>query len=368
MKIIDIRTTVLESRYDRSIRFAHMDLSSRYIVLVEVLTDEGIVGLADIDGSPAGDLAVVPIVENTFKPVLIGLDPMQRGAIHDLMFELLHRLGRYQSLESYVMGAIDVALWDIAGKATGRSVCELLGQRRASVQAYASLGRLKHADIGAEVERLAAEGFAGVKIRIGFGDGSDKALTARARAALGEDAPTRLMADVNSGWSGAHALRSARALEEYGLFWLEEPLMPWSLAQTARLAAAVDTPIALGEHEIFNRYDAKRILDAGAAGILQPDLRQGLSECLRIAHLAEACDIPCVPHFFGPAIRFAAMLHLLGAIDNYLLCEYPIAHDPIRFELTDPPMLAENGVVAVPTGPGLGIELNRRTVERHRVR
>ncbi len=368
MKIIDIRTTVLESRYDRPIRFAHMDLSARYIVLLEVVTDEGIVGLADVDGSPAGDLAVVSLIENTFKPVLVGMDPLRRGALHDRMFELLHRLGRYQSLESYVLGAIDVALWDIAGKAVGRPVCELLGQRRSEVQAYASLGRLEAANIGAEVERLASQGFAGVKIRIGFGDGTDRDLVARARAALGEEPSPRLMADVNSGWRGAHAIQSARALEEYDLFWLEEPLMPWSIEASARLAAAVGTPIALGEHEIFNRYDAKRILDAEAADILQPDLRQGISECLRIAHLAEACDVPCVPHFFGPAVRFSAMLHLLGAIDNYLLCEYPVAHDPIRFELTDPPMVAENGIVAVPTGPGLGVELNRRTVERYRVK
>lgn len=367
MKIVDVRTTVLESRYDRPIRFAHMDLSSRYIVLVEVLTDEGVVGLADIDGSPAGDLAVVPIVENTFKPVLVGMDPRQRGVVHDRLFELLHRLGRYQSLESYVLGAIDVALWDIAGKIANQPVSQLLGQRRQDVEVYASLGRLSSEELGGEVERLAAEEFAGVKIRIGFGDESDRSLVGRARAALGQSSRTRLMADVNSGWKAAHAIQSARALEAFELFWLEEPLMPWSFAGSAQLAAAIDTPIALGEHEIFNRYDAKRILDMRAADIVQPDLRQGISECLRIAHIAETYDVPCVPHFFGPAVRFAAMLHLLASLDNYLLCEYPIAHDPIRFELTDPPMVAERGRVSVPTGPGLGIELNRRTVERHRL-
>ncbi len=366
MKIVDVRTTVLESRYDRPIRFAHMDLSSRYIVLVEVLTDEGVVGIADIDGSPAGDLAVVPIVENTFKPALLDMDPRRRGAIHDRLFELLHRLGRYQSLESYVLGAIDVALWDIAGKIANQPVAQLLGQRRAEVDAYASLGRLKLDEVGDEVAKLAGQRFAGVKIRIGFGDGSDRALVQQARSALGHDSRTRLMADVNSGWKATHAIQTARSLEEFELFWLEEPLMPWSLDASAELAAAIDTPVALGEHEIFNRYDAKRILDRRAADILQPDLRQGLSECLRIAHLAEACDVPCIPHFFGPAVRFAAMLHLLASIDNYLLCEYPVAHDPIRFDLTDPPMVAENGKVAVPTGPGLGIELNRRTIERHR--
>lgn len=367
MKITDIRTTVLESRYDRPIKFAHMDLTSRYIVLVEVLTDEGIVGLGDIDGSPAGDLAVVPIVENTFKPLIVGMDVADRGAIYDRLFEVVHRLGRYQSLESYVLGAIDTALWDIAGKAAGQSVSQLLGARRSAVRAYASLGKLPKEKIGEEVERAASEGFAGVKIRIGFEGEDEGDLVGRARHALAGDDTPHLMADVNSGWRAAHAVQKAKALEKFELFWLEEPLMPWSIEESAQLAAAVDTPIALGEHELFNRYDARRILQARAADILQPDLRQGITECLRMAHLAEAAGVPCVPHFFGPAVRFAAMLQLLGSLDNYLLCEYPTAYDPIRFELTDPPLVAENGSVAVPQGPGLGVELVRKTVDRYRV-
>jgi L-alanine-DL-glutamate epimerase-like enolase superfamily enzyme len=367
MKITDVRTTVLESRYDRPIKFAHMDLTSRFIVLVEVMTDQGIVGLADIDGFPAGDLAVVPLVENTFKPLLLGMDATQRGAIYDRLFEVVHRLGRYQSLESYVLGAIDTALWDIAGKAAGQPISQLLGARRSTVSVYASLGKLASEQIGAEVERAAADGFAGVKIRIGFPGEDEIDLVSRARTALASDRPPHLMADVNSGWLVPHAIQSARALEKFDLYWLEEPLMPWSLDASARLAAAIDIPIALGEHELFNRYDARRIVDCSAADILQPDLRQGITECLRIAHLAEAAGLPCVPHFFGPAVRFAAMLQLLGAIDNYLVCEYPTAYDPIRFELTDPPMVAESGRVAIPQGPGLGVTLVRKTIERYRV-
>jgi L-alanine-DL-glutamate epimerase-like enolase superfamily enzyme len=122
--------------------------------------------------------------------------------------------------------------------------------------------------------------------------------------------------------------------------------------------------MALGEHEIFNRWDARDYIIAKAADIVQPDLRQGISECLHIANVASAWQIPCIPHFFGPAIRFAAMIQLLGAIDNYLLCEYPIAFDPIRFELTDPPLVAENGVVAIPDGPGLGVTLREATLRK----
>ncbi|HSO05798.1 MAG TPA: enolase C-terminal domain-like protein, partial [Pelomicrobium sp.] len=189
----------------------------------------------------------------------------------------------------------------------------------------------------------------------------------RARAVLKPTDRTKLMADVNSGWRRAHALQNAKRLEPYELFWLEEPLPPYDLPGYAQLAKELTTPVTLGEHEIFNQYDARDILLAGAADILQPDLRQGISETLQIANLARAWDLPCIPHFFGPGIRFAAQLQLLGAIDNYLLCEYPVAHDPIRFELTDPPMVAENGKVTIPQGPGLGVTLNEATVKKFAV-
>lgn len=368
MKITDITATVLASKYDRPIRFAHMELTERRIILVRVYTDEGVVGLADVDGPPAGDMACVPLVQETFRPLLLGKDPLDIGARNADMFYVLDKLGRYRSLESYVLGAIDTALWDILGKVAGQPVHRLLGTRRNTVDLYASLGQLAPGDIAEEVGRHAAEGFAGVKIRIGFLDGEDDAIVTEARDVLPVNARCKLMADVNSGWNRAHAVQNARRLERHALHWLEEPLPPFDLTGYAHLAARTDTPIAMGEHEIFNRYDARDILLAGAADVVQPDLRQGISEVLRIAHLASAWDVPCIPHFFGPGIRFAAMLQVLAAIDNYQLCEYPVAFDPIRFELTDPALVAEGGKIRIPTGPGLGVLLNEKTVERYRVR
>jgi len=367
MKITDIKATVLASRYDRPIRFAHMELTERKIVIVQVFTDEGVVGLGDIDGPPAGDIAVVGLVNETFRPILIGKDPLAVAARWNDMFQVLSTLGRYRSLESYVLGALDTALWDIMGKVANQPVHRLLGARRDAVSCYASLGQVSESAIGDEVGKYAEQGFAGVKIRIGFPNANDQALVAAARKALPAGAPAKLMADVNSGWSRSFAPQRAKALEAYELFWLEEPLPPFDLPGYAHLAESLVTPVAVGEHEIFNRWDARDFLAAKAADIIQPDLRQGISECLRIANLASAWEIPCIPHFFGPAIRFAAMLQLLGSIDNYLLCEYPIAHDPIRFDLTDPPLVAEKGKVAIPQGPGLGVTLNEATVRKYAV-
>lgn len=367
MKITDIKAMVLASRYDRPIFFAHMELTERRIIIVQILTDEGLIGFGDIDGPPAGDMACVELLERTFRPLLIGKNPLDIGARWHEMFQILNTLGRFRSLESYVLGALDTALWDIAGKAANQPIRRLLGAQRDQLSCYASLGQVPEEKIGEEVAKSAASGFSGVKIRIGFAESDDAAIVAAARQALPVASATKLMADVNSGWSRSFAVQRAKALEPFQLFWLEEPLPPYDLPGYAHLAESLATPIAVGEHEIFNRFDARDFLAAKAADIVQPDLRQGISECLRIAHLASAWQVPCIPHFFGPAIRFAAMLQLLGSIDNYLLCEYPIAIDPIRFELTDPPMIAENGKVMIPSGPGLGITLNETTLRKYAV-
>lgn len=368
MKITDVKATVLASQYDRQIHFAHMELTERRIILVRVYTDEGVIGLADVDGPPAGDLACVQLVESTFRPLLIGKSPLEIEARRADMFYVLNKLGRYRSLESYVLGAIDTALWDITGKVAGLPVHSLLGTRRTSIDLYASLERVETSRLAEEVGRRVAEGFAGVKIRIGFEPREDDAVVSEARTALPIGAPTRLMADANSGWNRAHAVQNGMRLEHHVLHWLEEPLPPYDLTGYAELASKLATPIAMGEHEIFNRYDARDVLLAGAADILQPDLRQGISEVVRIAHLASAWDIPCIPHFFGPAIRFAAMTQVLAAIENYQICEYPVAYDPIRFELTDPPLAAVDGKVQVPMGPGLGVALREETVRRFEVK
>lgn len=367
MKITDVKATVLASRYDRPIHFAHMELTARRIIIVQVFTDQGVIGLGDIDGPPAGNMACVELLDRTFRPRLLGKNPLDIGARWQEMFQILNTLGRYRSLESYVLGALDTALWDILGKVAGQPIRRLLGAQRDTVACYASLGQVAEEAIADEAGKFAADGFAGVKIRVGFRNADDKAIVAAARSALPVNGPAKLMADVNSGWSRSFAVQRAQALDVYELFWLEEPLPPFDLPGYAHLAASVATPIAVGEHEIFNRWDARDFLAAKAADIVQPDLRQGISECLRIANLASAWQIPCIPHFFGPAIRFAAMIQLLGSIDNYLLCEYPIAFDPIRFELTDPPLIAENGTVAIPDGPGLGVILREPTLRRYAV-
>jgi D-galactarolactone cycloisomerase len=367
MKIVDIETIPLASRYDKPIRFAHMDLTEHRSIVVRIRTDEGIVGISDLDGPPAGDMALIDILHKTFKPMLIGKDPRAIGARDKEMFALLNTMGRYRSLESYVRGAIDIALWDILGKTCGQPIHVLLGSRRSSLPAYASMARLEPNEVAETVGRYGAEGFAGIKLRVGFDERKDTAVLDEARRAVPAGRAMRLMVDVNSAWRRAWALPNAQRLEKYELAWIEEPLPPYDIPGSAHLAANLVTPLALGEHEIFTLHDARDYILAGAADIIQPDLRQGISEVLRIANFAAAWDIPCIPHFFGPGLRFAATIQLLAAISNAELCEYPTTNNPLRFELMDQPLAAEKGVVSLPTGPGLGVSLNEKTLARYRI-
>lgn len=367
MKIVDIQTIPLASKYDRPIRFAHMDLTEHRSILLLVYTDEGLVGISDLDGPPAGDMAVIEIVRNTFRPLLLGKNPLQIGARDREMFGLLNTMGRYKSLESYVRGAIDIALWDILGKATGEPIHVLLGAHRSAIAAYASTARMEPEEVGDAVGRYAEDGFAGIKLRIGFDPVKDAAVLREARRSLPAGHRTQIMVDVNSAWSGPSALGKAARLEQYELAWIEEPLSPHDIPGSAHLARNLVTPIALGEHEIFCIQDARDYIMAGAADIVQPDLRQGISEVMRIANFAHAFGIPCIPHFFGPGLRLAATLQVLGAIPNAELCEYPTTNNPLRFDLLDDPLMAKKGIVDIPTRPGLGVELNEATIRRYRI-
>ncbi|HHY47614.1 MAG TPA: mandelate racemase/muconate lactonizing enzyme family protein [Firmicutes bacterium] len=364
MRITRVKTTLLSCSYERPVTFAHLSIPYRSIVLVEVITDEGIVGVGDADAFPTGDPSIVELIQHRFAPLLIGENPLEIGRLWEKMFGVPHAMGRYKGLEIYAIGALDMALWDILGKHVGLPVYQLLGGNRDQIEAYASLDYVGPSQIGDVVRDCLDRGFRAVKIRIGVEPDKDEDIVREARNALGDHGI--LMIDVNSAWSRLEALKRIRSLEKYNPTWIEEPLPPYELDGISELAAATHIPIAIGEHEIFTRFDAKELIQKGAGDIFQPDLRSGgISECKRIADLADAWGIPCIPHFYGPGVRFAAMIHLLGGIRNSKYVEYPIRKDPLRSELVLDFPVPEEGVVNIPQQPGLGIHLNEEAISMY---
>ena len=362
MKITDIQTTILTYQFPQPMRFALMTMPKRSVILVRILTDEGIVGIGEAEGAVTGDPLVAKIIETRFKPMLVGQDPLFIAKHWRDMFDFIGaKMGR-KGLEVYAISGLDIALWDILGKVAGQPIYKLLGAYRDAVPAYGSLSYHEPAQLPRVLPPLLAKGFRAFKLRIGVDLAQDEDVLRVARETVGPDVD--LMVDVNSGWPKHDATKRARKLEKYVPYWYEEPLQVYDLDGYADIAAAIDTPIALGEHH-HTRYDFKDILLRKAGDIVQPDIRTGgISEAKKIADLASAFDVPCIPHVYGSAIKYAASMHVICSSHNSLFLELDVNDNPLRTELASWKPEMVGGKVRAPDGPGLGIELDEKVVAK----
>jgi D-galactarolactone cycloisomerase len=278
------------------------------------------------------------------------------------------------------ISGIDIALWDIKGKATGLPVCKLLGGCfRDRVQTYATGLYFRRVDdlpaaLAAEAAGYVAEGFQAVKMKVGLGLAADRANLRAVRAAIGPEIV--LMADANHAFDSKEAIRLGRVMEDLGLYWFEEPVPPEDIDGYVEVKAALDLAIAGGEAE-FTRYGFRTLLGRRAVDIVQPDTCNagGLTECKRIMALALAHGIHYMPHVWGSAVGLAANLHLAATVpDNPpclrptpLLFEFDRTENLFRDQLALTPIRHHQGWLTVPTGPGLGIEIDQGIVELYRV-
>jgi L-alanine-DL-glutamate epimerase-like enolase superfamily enzyme len=326
-------------------------------VVVQVLTDEGLVGLGEAFAG-GGQAPVCRVVEDTLKSLVVGQDPTRVEHLADLMQRSTANFAR-RGLGMFAISGVEIALWDLLGKVRGLPLYELLGGlTRPRLTGYASLLRYATpADVAAACEQRAALGFRAIKLHQ-----IDVASVQAARETIGPD--VGIMLDTNCPWTPAEALRMARAFEPYGLAWLEEPIWPPeeydALAELRRVASM---PIALGENE-STAFGFREIIAKGAADVVQPSVIKvgGIGELRRIAALAAAASLTVVPHsfYFGPGL--AATLHLAATIVGAAPVELPsFSHE---LSLLAEPIVAERGTVAPPTGPGLGVALNDEAVRR----
>jgi D-galactarolactone cycloisomerase len=280
------------------------------------------------------------------------------------------------------LSGIDIALWDIKGKHFGVPVHRLLGGAlRTKVQAYATgLYRRKSGDpekyLAEEAAGYAAEGFKAVKLKVGFGVDEDAAMTRAVRAAIGRGVV--LMVDANHAYDAVAAIRLGRLIEEHDIGWFEEPVPPEDAAGYRAVKAAISIPIAGGECE-FTRFGFRDLLVARALDIVQPDTcaAGGLSECKKIADMAEAFGVRYNPHVWGTGIAIAASLQLLAVLPSHTppslaplepMLEFDRTEHPIRQALLVTPIEHVGGIVSVPDGPGLGIEIDRDALARFEIR
>jgi L-alanine-DL-glutamate epimerase-like enolase superfamily enzyme len=354
-------------------------------VLVRIETECGIVGHGEAKagvGSAAPGHGLAAIINRELAPVLIGQDPRDVGRLWDEMYNgtrahyALARghgfpaLGR-RGLNISAISGIDIALWDILGQALSAPVWRLLGGRRAErMPAYASGGWADAAGIGAQLMGYVERGgFRAVKMRVGVMDGSPARSAERviaAREALGPE--IGLACDAHGTFTVSEAKAFCHMVRDSDLMWFEEPVVADDKEGLAEVRASAHVPISTGESE-FTRYDFREICELRAADILQPDLAicGGITEGVRISALASAFNLRLAPHLWTGAPAFMAGLHLAASSPAGFILEYSLGANPMLHELIEEDVLVEDGTIAIPDRPGLGITLRVDFVRRYAV-
>ena len=361
MKITEVRAHafgVPSTRKSKDVPWVWGRLTQVY---VEVKTDDGLVGIGECFayGIP---LASAAVVNETLRPLLVGEDARQIAPLTQKLFQKTHLFGRY-GISTFAISGVEMALWDLAGKRAGKPLYELLGGAASTqVPAYASLVRYpeEHPQIRADAEKAMDEGYTLLKLHqvtaasVGMG-----------REVIGPDVP--LTVDINCEWSPFHAIEMADAMNEYNLYWLEEPVWPpEDHAGLAQVQTTSGVPLAAGENWCTD-WQFKQAMEMGAVTFVQPSVTKvgGIGEWLKVAHLARVNGFEMAPHspYFGPG--FVATLHLIAHTAQARWIE-KIYFDPDVQLFVEPLKLAK-GSYTLPSGPGLGVELNWKALEPYRL-
>ena len=357
MKITGVKTTLVDIPLAKPIATAIHQMKSVGCVLLELETDQGLVGEAFVQTLNAVRIKALHEMLLGFTHRVEGRDPHDIAAIWQECWNEMNPIG-HKGFTIYALTAIDTACWDLIGKAAERPLHQIFGACRDRVKTYASGGLWLSQSTNSLVEEaheMLEAGFRSMKIRLGKPTiGEDVDRVKAVREAIGDD--IELLADANQSLSVKHAIRLGRELEEFNLGWFEEPVLYHDLNGCAEVRAALDTPIAAGETE-YTRYGMRDIFDAGAVDILMPDLQRigGLSEMRRVAALAAACDVPISTHVFTEY-----SLCIAGAEANCISVEHMPWNEPLFNESMD----IEDGKIAIPARPGHGFSFDKQAIKR----
>jgi L-alanine-DL-glutamate epimerase-like enolase superfamily enzyme len=361
MKITHVTTRVLRTPADNPLVVGlPAPTDTREFVTLELGTDQGLVGLGLTFFGGALTPALRAAVDALAR-LVVGDDPSQVEVIAAKLRRAAGSSGP-GGVFTLALSAIDIACWDLRGKAAGQSVCALLGGLRDRVPAYASgaLMRAHPVDYLAKAgPRLIGMGFRQMKMQCG----SEPTVTASVervrvmREAVGHDID--LMCDINQLWSVNHAIEVGRRLEPYHLYWLEDPVAHDDYAGLARVADALTTPIAAGEYH-YGIVPFRHLLEARSIDVVMIDLLRvgGITQWMKVAGMAEAFNLPVVSHLV-PEIH----VHLVAAVPNGLTVEYM----PWTLRLFEETPGLKGGQLVVPTAPGLGLAFDAAAIKRYQV-
>ena len=365
MKITDIKTIRLRATIPTEGQvFSRSGVrNTRSTTLVQMETDEGITGIGSCSGN--GELLEF-IIKRVLKPLIVGMDPTVIDAVWDKAYTRGgHKEFGTRGIGVVALSGIDIALWDILGKARGVPLYQLLGGKcRDKVPVYATaLYPEEPSQVAKRARGFADRGFHGVKIKVGFDLDQDVRIVRAVRRELGKD--FIVMTDANQGYSLEVALQAAAGFADAGAFWLEEPLFVEDVEGHAALRERGKIPIAVGEN-LHTCGAFRDFLVSDAVDFLQPDVARagGISEIRKITALAEKYRVPISFHTWGDAVALAASVHLSAALQDCIVMELDYTYNPLREELLREPLELAHGFLTPPEKPGLGVELDPQSLER----
>lgn len=336
---------------------------NRLLGIVTVHTDEGVEGHAFLGSSRQGaDAYAGPLIEFV-KPFLVGQNPLDSGAIWERMWKM------NRSVSTNAIGAVDVALWDIAGKVAGLPIHRLLGTCRDRVPAYASSGWLSTPEAyGEEAQHFQSLGWPAYKIHPHGTAKADIDICRAVRKAVGDD--MILMLDSMWSYGYADAVRVGRAIEELDYFWYEDPLVEEDMYNYIKLRNKLDIPIMSTEYAPGRLYGMAQWVQHMATDILRGDVAVtgGITPLIKIAHLAEAFKMKFEVHHGGNSLNNVANLHVTMAITNCDYYEVFPCSGANKYALVEDIEVDDQGLVYAPEKPGLGYEIDWELVEREKVR
>ncbi len=362
MKITKVSADLYQVPTHREMHDAIRQFSVMDMIFARVETDEGASGLGfTYNIIPHGGREIALLINGAISQLICGFNPGDHERVWYQMWRRVDWVGR-GGIAVLAVAAVDNALWDLKSKTAGMPLTKLLGGAREKVPVYNTDGgwlNLTLEQLVEETREIAAAGFRGTKIKVGKDDPmEDLERIAAVRQVLG---PNRtLMVDANERFTHAEAIKRARMWEEFNLFWFEEPLPAEDILGHAKVKAHTSIPIALGE-SLFTRQQFKDYIASDGVSIVQPDCCRcgGITEWLKIAHLADCYNMQVSPHFV-----MEMHLQLVAAIPNGLFVEYIPLLDAVLKE----PLKLEDGYFRASREPGLGINWDNNKLDAYRVK
>lgn len=362
MKITKVIAEVYEVPTHREMHDSIREFSILNLIFARIETDEGASGLGfTYSIIPHGAREIQSVINHSIDSLIRGFDPRDHERVWYQMWRRLDWVGR-GGIAVLAVAAVDIAVWDLKSKVAALPLYKLLGGARENVPVYNTDGGwLNHSleQLADETKKILAEGFRGTKIKVGKNDPmEDKERIAAVRQILG--AKRILMVDANERFTHAEAIKRAKMWETFDLFWFEEPLPAEDILGHAKIKAHTSIPIALGE-SLFTRQQFKDYIASDGVSIVQPDCCRcgGITEWLKIAHLADCFNMQVSPHFV-----MELHLPLVAAIPNGLFVEYIPSLDAVLNE----PLKLENGYFRPSQKAGLGIDWDTDKLESYKVK